>query len=91
MSETLEAMGITRNAGRSNVISHRSGETEDDFIAHLAMCRLVDQIKSGSSGADRNAKYNTLLMIEAALGKDARYAGLDAFPQAVREHWMQRI
>ena len=52
---------------------------------------FVQQIKSGSSGADRNAKYNTLWMIEQELGREARYRGLEAFPYSVAQYWGQRI
>ncbi len=83
ISETLAAMALTHVNGRANVISHRSGETEDDFIAHLAMHPYVGQIKSGSSGSERNAKYNRLMIIEQELGSRAAYRGLDAFPKTV--------
>ena len=90
VTETIKAMQITRDAGRSNVLSHRSGETEDDFIGHFAVHPLVDQLKTGSSGADRNAKYNALWVIEQDYaqmhdGVLPPYRGLDAFPLAVRE------
>jgi len=90
VTETLEAMKLTVDSGRTNVLSHRSGETEDDFIGHFAMHERISQIKSGSSGSDRMAKYNALLMIEQDLGPKAVYPGLNAFPTQVKEHWKQR-
>jgi len=79
LTETLEAMGIAREAGYANVVSHRSGETEDTTIADLAVATGAGQIKTGSlSRSDRVAKYNRLLRIEEELGPRARYAGRDA-------------
>ena len=76
LSETLDAIEMARAASFGVVVSHRSGETEDTFIADLAVATGAGQIKTGSlSRSDRVAKYNRLLMIEAALGADARYAG----------------
>ena len=76
ISETLAAMEIARQAGYANIVSHRSGETEDTTIADLAVATCAGQIKTGSaSRSDRTAKYNQLLRIEAALGPAARYAG----------------
>jgi enolase len=76
LTETLEAIRIAREAGYTSVISHRSGETEDTFIADLSVATGVGQIKTGSaSRTDRIAKYNQLLRIEEALGGDARYPG----------------
>jgi enolase len=75
VSETLEAIETAMRAGYSAVISHRSGETEDSFIADLAVGVNAGQIKTGSlSRTDRIAKYNQLLRIEERLGKAARYA-----------------
>ena len=75
LTETLEAMQIACNAGYNTIISHRSGETEDVFIAHLAVGTAAGQIKTGSlSRSDRVAKYNELIRIEEYLGKDAIYA-----------------
>jgi len=80
LTETLEAIDMARGAGYTAVISHRSGETEDAFIADLAVATATGQIKTGSlSRSDRVAKYNQLLRIEEALGKDARYPGRSAF------------
>ena len=76
LTETLESIEMARNAGYRAVISHRSGETEDTFIADLAVATGVGQIKTGSaSRTDRVAKYNQLLRIEERLGSAARYPG----------------
>jgi enolase len=76
LTETLEAMGMAREAGYSCVVSHRSGETEDTTIADLAVATGAGQIKTGSlCRSDRVAKYNRLLRIEEELGERARYAG----------------
>jgi len=76
VSETLEAVAIAQNAGYGAVISHRSGETEDSFIADLAAGTSAGQIKTGSlCRSERIAKYNRLLVIEKELGKKARYGG----------------
>jgi enolase len=76
LTETLEAIEMARNAGYNAVMSHRSGETEDTFIADLAVATGVGQIKTGSaSRTDRVAKYNQLLRIEEELGSAARYPG----------------
>jgi enolase len=82
LTETLEAMRLAAAAGYTTVISHRSGETEDAFIADLAVATAAGQIKTGSaSRTDRIAKYNQLLRIEEDLGPAARYAGRKAFRQ----------
>jgi len=79
VSETLEAIDLARRNGYTAVISHRSGETEDTFIADLAVATGVGQIKTGSaSRTDRVAKYNQLLRIEEELGDSARFLGLNA-------------
>jgi enolase len=76
LTETLEAIDMARRAGYTAVMSHRSGETEDTFIADLAVATGVGQIKTGSaSRSDRVAKYNQLLRIEEHLGESARYPG----------------
>ena len=76
MSETLETMLMASRAGYRCVVSHRSGETEDSFIADLAVATNCGQIKTGSlSRTDRIAKYNRLLRIEEELGSEARYYG----------------
>jgi len=74
LTETLKAIELGRTAGYTAVISHRSGETEDTFIADLAVATGVGQIKTGSlSRSERTAKYNRLLRIEEELGKRAEY------------------
>jgi enolase len=76
LTETLEAIDMGRSAGYLSVISHRSGETEDTFIADLAVATGAGQIKTGSaSRTDRVAKYNQLLRIEQQLGSAAEYPG----------------
>jgi len=80
LSETLAAISMARQAGYTAVISHRSGETEDAFIADLAVATGTGQIKTGSlSRSDRVAKYNQLLRIEEELGPKAVYPGRKAF------------
>jgi enolase len=70
---------MARRAGYTSIVSHRSGETEDTFIADLAVATGAGQIKTGSaSRTDRIAKYNQLLRIEEQLGDSARYLGLRA-------------
>ena len=82
LSETLAAIAMARTAGYTAVISHRSGETEDAFIADLAVATATGQIKTGSlSRSDRVAKYNQLLRIEEDLGEQAHYPGRRAFPR----------
>ena len=79
VSETLDAIDLARRNGYTSVISHRSGETEDTFIADLAVATGVGQIKTGSaSRTDRIAKYNQLLRIEEELCGSARFLGLKA-------------
>jgi enolase len=79
VSETLECIELGRRYGYTSVISHRSGETEDTFIADLAVATGVGQIKTGSaSRTDRIAKYNQLLRIEEELGQAAEFLGLEA-------------
>jgi enolase len=83
LTETLEAIEMAKANGYTSVISHRSGETEDTFIADLAVATNAGQIKTGSaSRTDRVAKYNQLLRIEEELGEAARFAGFDAFTSA---------
>jgi len=79
VSETLDAINLARQNGYTAVISHRSGETEDSFIADFAVATGAGQIKTGSaSRSDRIAKYNQLLRIEEELGPAARFLGLKA-------------
>lgn len=80
LTETLEAIDMANQAGFRSIISHRSGETEDTTIAHLAVGLGTGQIKTGSlSRTDRVAKYNELLRIEEELGDKAIYPGKDVF------------
>ena len=79
VSETFDAVDLARRNGYTSVISHRSGETEDTFIADFAVATGVGQIKTGSaSRTDRISKYNQLLRIEQELGDGARFLGLKA-------------
>ena len=81
VSETLETIRMAHRAGWRTVISHRSGETDDPFIADLAVAVNAGQIKTGSaSRGERIAKYNQLLRIEETLGEGAVFLGSDAFP-----------
>ena len=80
LTETLDAIRMAHGAGFRSIISHRSGETEDSFIADLAVATNAGQIKTGSlSRSDRVAKYNQLLRIGFELGAGAVYAGRSAF------------
>jgi len=79
VTETMDAIELARKAGYHSIISHRSGETEDTFIADLAVATAAGQIKTGSaSRTDRIAKYNQLLRIEEELGAGARFQGKGA-------------
>jgi enolase len=83
LTETLETIRLGAVHGYASVISHRSGETEDTFIADLAVATGVGQIKTGSaSRSERIAKYNQLLRIEEMLGSAATYAGLSALAKS---------
>jgi enolase len=85
LTETLDCIELAKTSGRTAIISHRSGETEDAFIADLAVATNAGQIKTGSlSRTDRIAKYNQLLRIEEDLRDSARYPGRDAFYQIGR-------
>ncbi|MTB87986.1 phosphopyruvate hydratase [Aeromicrobium senzhongii] len=82
LSETLDAVDMAHRAGFHNMMSHRSGETEDVTIADLAVATNCGQIKTGAPArSDRVAKYNQLLRIEELLGSAASYAGARAFPR----------
>jgi enolase len=79
VSETLETIELARRYGYTSVISHRSGETEDAFIADFAVATGAGQIKTGSaSRTDRIAKYNQLLRIEEELGQAAEFLGIES-------------
>jgi enolase len=83
LTETLDCVRMAHANGYRSIMSHRSGETEDAFIADLAVACDCGMIKTGSaSRSDRMAKYNQLLRIEEELGLSARYAGKSAFPRA---------
>ena len=85
VTETLKAVDMAHKAGYRAVISHRSGETEDTFIADLAVATGAGQIKTGAPcRTDRVAKYNRLLQIEWELGAAARFAGRDTFGRVLR-------
>jgi len=78
VTETLNAIKMANDEGWTSIISHRSGETEDTFIADLAVGTSAGQIKTGApSRSDRTSKYNQLLRIEEELGKEAEYPGID--------------
>jgi enolase len=80
LTETISAVNMAKNAGYTSVMSHRSGETEDNTIADLAVALNTGQIKTGSaSRSDRMAKYNQLLRIEEELGSVAYFPGTAAF------------
>lgn len=82
VTETLETIALAREAGYSTVISHRSGETTDDFIADFAVATAAGQIKTGAPcRGERVAKYNELARIEEELGQAAQYAGRSVFKQ----------
>ena len=83
LTQALEAMAAARKGGYPAIVSHRSGETEDSFVADLAVGCGCGQIKAGAPcRADRTAKYNRLLRIEEQLGSQAVFAGRNAFPLA---------
>jgi enolase 1/2/3 len=85
LSETLDAIELAHRSGFNTVISHRSGETADTFVADLAVASNSGQIKTGSlSRVDRVEKYNQLLRIEEELGDDAHYPGASAFKTVAR-------
>ena len=80
LSETLDAIDMASGADYSSVISHRSGETEDNIIADISIATSATQIKTGSlCRSDRLSKYNQIMRIENNLGKNIQYASFDAF------------
>lgn len=82
LTETMDAVSLAQRHGMNAIISHRSGETEDTFIADLAVATNAGQIKTGAPArSERVAKYNQLLRIEEELAEAATYAGRDAFPR----------
>ena len=85
LTETLETIELAKRAGYGTIISHRSGETEDTFVADLAVAVNAGQIKTGSlSRGERTAKYNQLLRIEEELGPSAVWPGRAAFGSRAR-------
>ncbi len=83
LTETKDAIAMARGAGYANIISHRSGETSDDFIADLVVAENTGLIKTGAPArGERLAKYNQLLRIEEELGTAGHYAGRGAFPRS---------
>jgi len=86
LTETIEAVNLTKNAGWNAVTSHRSGETEDATIADLSVALNMGQIKTGAPArSDRTAKYNQLLRIEELLGNQAEYAGWTPFKKTDKD------
>jgi enolase len=80
LSETLHTMDLAEQSSYGSMVSHRSGETEDSFISHLAVATNAGQMKTGAPArGERTAKYNPLLRIEERLGTEARFAGWDRF------------
>ena len=76
VTETQQAMETAQSSGWSNVVSHRSGETEDTYIADLSVGMSAGQIKTGAPArGERTAKYNRLIRIEEALGSNCSYGG----------------
>ena len=83
LTETMDTIEIAKTAGYATVISHRSGETEDAFIADLAVAVNAGQIKTGAPcRAERTAKYNRLLRIEEELGETAQFSPAEPFGRA---------
>ena len=86
LTETIEAMDLAKVNKYNSVVSHRSGETEDTFIADLAVAYSVGQIKTGSlSRSDRVAKYNQLIRIEEELGEKSHYPGNSIFKNIINK------
>ena len=84
LTETIEAINLAKNNKYNSVVSHRSGETEDTFIADLSVAYSVGQIKTGSlSRSDRVAKYNQLIRIEEELGSNSKYPGKSIFSNII--------
>ena len=80
LTETYEAVELAKSSGYTAIVSHRSGETEDSFIADLVVALETGQIKTGSvARSDRLAKYNQLIRIEQMLGDVKRFPGQNAF------------
>jgi enolase len=91
LSETFETVNIAREANYAQYWSHRSGETEDNWLAHLAVASGSGQLKTGAPArGERTSKYNEILRIEEELGRRAVYPGLAAFPDGVRSYAEKR-
>jgi enolase len=87
LTETLDAVELSRTAGYRTVLSHRSGETEDTTIADLAVATRIGQMKTGvPCRGERVAKYNQLIRIEQELGDEAEYAGWSLFAASEHAH-----
>ena len=85
LTETMQAIELSKRAGYGTVISHRSGETEDTFIADLAVAVNAGQIKTGSlARSERTAKYNQLVRIEEELGNAASFPGRSLYRRVMR-------
>jgi enolase len=85
LTETMEAIELAKRAGYGTIISHRSGETEDTFVADLAVAVNAGQIKTGSvARSERTAKYNQLLRIEEELGHAASWPGRSLYTRSAR-------
>jgi len=85
LTETINTINIAKEAGYNTILSHRSGETEDTFLADASVGLDTGQIKTGSlSRSERIAKYNQLLRIEEELGKNAKYAGISVFSDFIK-------
>ena len=85
LTETLQAVELAKRAGYGTIISHRSGETEDTFVADLAVAVNAGQIKTGSvARGERTAKYNQLLRIEEELGNAASWPGRSLYAKSAR-------
>src|SRR5207248_9072502 len=85
LTETMQAIELAKRAGYDTVISHRSGESEDTFVADLAVAVNAGQIKTGSvARSERTAKYNQLLRIEEELGHAASYPGRSLYTRVAR-------
>lgn len=92
LTETLQAVTMAQKAGYTSILSHRSGETEDSTIAHIAVATNCGQIKTGSlSRSDRLAKYNELIRIEETLGTNATYAGWELTASPFDESDFERV
>ena len=91
LSETFETVNIAREAGYAQYWSHRSGETEDNWLAHLVVASGSGQLKTGAPArGERTSKYNEILRIEEELGTKALYPGIKAFSEGVQDYAAER-